>query len=140
MLATHVSMLILLIMLCSPVPSQDSVDSNFNILTGNGQQKEWIYDGSEKRPENPRQCETWTFNKNMQVRIQPCGGSPRYPTWRIFMEDNYTKVEVENIKYIFTHSKDTDSDTQLMELEIRPPTQGSRSVHKYFHEASSRRR
>jgi hypothetical protein len=140
MLTPFVYTIIIFIAFCTPSGSQDRVRDCFDDMTGKGV-RTWIYDGAERRSNKPRpQCGTWTFGTNMRVTIKPCRDEARSSDWRIFEEDGYVKVLVEDVKYIVTTDKDPTSQTWYMELENRGQSQGTPSEHKSFHWSSGKPR
>lgn len=138
MLTLYTSALMLLVTLCPPPPYQDSSAEYSALITGDAS-KVWYYDGSQQRSNRPSpSCETWEFSAST-VAIKPCQGGTRRSEWRVFLdrEDGYHKITVDGDTYIlFPPKKDTSSQILYMEFEKRYPTQGSRSLHKYFHARS----
>jgi hypothetical protein len=140
MLTLYASALMLLITLYPSLPYQDrSAEYSADITGGKGKSKVWYYDGSKNRSNRPDpSCETWEFSENT-VTITPCQGAARGFTWNVFLdkEDGYHKITVDGDTYFLKPpTKDTGSQILYMEFEKRYRTQGSRSLHKYFHARS----
>jgi hypothetical protein len=147
MLTLYANTLVLLITLCPSLPYDDMAGDYTARITGNGRgEKVWIYDGSVKRSNLPgSECETWTFraktvnaNTVKTVTIKPCQDAARESEWNIYWDEKagYNKIAVDGRSYIITIEDDSSSQIKYMEFEDRPPAQGAKSLHKYFHAGS----